>query len=310
MKNLMRMMLVVALVLACVSSAACDNEKEEEAVQAAPTAGETADAMAEATEKPAVAATSKSKESATPAFPGEGRFTWDDMPVYPGAEDDEDALNIGAGSSGDSTRMEWRVYKTNDSFDKVVDFYKKEMPENGWEKVRWADVEMTEANWTTEEGMYQKNDWYDTGVVTITDKGEGAVQISLMRASGEEEEDSSAAEATSGEGEISSGEGFTFDDMPIYPGSDTDERTWITISKDDFKSEKRTYETSDSLDQVAEFYKSEMLKNGWDQVMWSQTGEMVNGLFGKGNDEHIGQVVAVKEGDKVIIALQRTYEKG
>ena len=56
--------------------------------------------------------------------------------------------------------------------------------------------------------------------------------------------------------------GFTWNDMPVYPGVDTDESMYATISQEDVKLEKRFYETGDSLEKVAAFYKSKMPKNG------------------------------------------------
>jgi len=297
MKKLTFLMLVLVLALTCVSLVSCGGGEKEEATP-----------ESTSTTKPEEKPTAKPEATPTKGESASGGFTWDDMPIYPGAEADKDALDV-AGASGEG-RMEWRHYKTGDSLEKVASYYKKEMSKNGWQQVKWGDVKMTKANWTRENGIYAKNEWHDDAFVTITDKGEGVVHISLMR-SNDQEEAASADRPTSEPAADGKG-GFTWDDMPIYPGATTDKRAWTSISQGELRSESRPYWTGDSLDDVAHFYKSEMPKNGWGQVMWTQTGEMAMGIYGKNNDQDIAQVIIADKADKgmegIQIALQRSHE--
>ena len=205
--------------------------------------------------------------------------------------------------------MEWHHYKTTDSFDDVVAFYESEMPAHDWEQVRWLDLEPTKAGWSMERGIYAKNDWTEQATVEITDRAEGAVHIALMRSS--EQEGASSSGESSSESTSSGGGDFTWDDMPTFPGSDTDESTWISISQGQgLKSETRSYTTDDGFDKVVEFFKAEMPKNGWNQIMWTAAGPVANGMFGKNDDQDIAQVMIADEEDEGIrIQLTRMREE-
>ena len=69
-------------------------------------------------------------------------------------------------------------YWTEDSFAKVVDFYKSEMPKNGWAQIMSTDTEEMVM------GVYGKNNDQDGAQVIITDKGEGETAIQLTRLTG------------------------------------------------------------------------------------------------------------------------------
>jgi hypothetical protein len=137
--------------------------------------------------------------------------------------------------------------------------------------------------------------------------------IGLVACGGEEE---SGTTPTNGEPTApaeketpSSGGGFTWDDMPVYPGATTDEGTWTSVTKDNAHFESHLYETNDSLSAVADFYKSEMPKNGWNQQGWAQVGaENAVGVFVKNNEQDTANVNLKKEGDRVLILLQRVHE--
>ena len=300
MKKLVSLALVLVLAIGCVSLVACNGGEEEEPAPSA---------EATATPKPEAAAPSEEEEAAAPEEESvSGDFTWDDMPIYPDAEEDEDALSI-EGASEEGVRMEWRHYKTTDSFDKVVAFYKSGMSEYDWERVRWADMEPTTAGWSMEGGIYAKNDHHDQASVEITDKAEGVVTIALMRVGDQEDADPSGA--PSSDSPASGGEGINWDDMPTYPGADTDERSWVTISEGEgFQSETRIYVTSDSADKVADFYKSEMPRNGWDQVMWTSAGDVENGIYGKNGEQDVAQIMIMEEEEQgTQIQLTRIHEE-
>ena len=121
MKKLICLMMILILGLCSLGIAACDGGDDDEEATSEATAAATSEETGEATEEATEQPTEDPTEDAT-SKPTSGGFTWDDMPVYPGAEEDKDALNV-AGASEEG-RMEWRHYKTTDSFNEVVEFYK------------------------------------------------------------------------------------------------------------------------------------------------------------------------------------------
>ena len=113
--------------------------------------------------------------------------------------------------------------------------------------------------------------------------------------------------------QLSSG-GFTWDDMPVYPGATTDKEKWFSINNSDVLipiiSESRPYETNDSLKAVADFYKSEMPKNGWDQIDWTQGDEAnADGKFVKNDYQDRADVRLKDIGDNVHIFLHRRMSR-
>ena len=119
-------------------------------------------------------------------------------------------------------------------------------------------------------------------------------------------ESTPGTETTSPEEKTTSGT-LSWDDMPIYPGADTDKRTWTFMDMEDgARSETRPYWTEDSFDMVSKFYKLQMPKNGWDQVMWTGVETMAQGIFGKNNDQESAQVIIADKGDgKIAINLTK-----
>ena len=107
--------------------------------------------------------------------------------------------------------------------------------------------------------------------------------------------------------------GSMWDDMPIYPGATTDKEKWFSVKMIDVLtpiiSESRSYETNDSLKAVVDFYKSEMPKNGWGRLDWTQLDEAnENGEFVKNEyqDHQDRADVRLKDlGDNVHIFLHR-----
>jgi hypothetical protein len=115
----------------------------------------------------------------------------------------------------------------------------------------------------------------------------------------------------SGNGAQSTLEGFTWDDVPIYPGATTDKGRWFSEIHDDVLvpviSESRSYETNDNLKAVADFYKAEMPKNGWDQLGWTQEGKGTEvGEFTKKDDQGYMSVRLKDLEDEVLIFLHRS----
>ena len=229
------------------------------------------------------------------------------MPVYPGAEVEVGALTF-EGASDEGVRTEWRRYQTDDSFDQVAGFYQSAMPRFGWEQVRWGPLEPSLLDWVMAGGSYAKNGDRDRAAVEITDQRDGVVHIALMRVSDDEE----GAPATASSGApASGGEGLTWDDVPTYPGADTDESAWMTTSAgESLQSETRIYVTSDSTDDVAAFYKAKIVANGWDQAMWTSSGDVENGIFTKGSEQNVAQIMIMDQGDQgTTIQVTRIYEE-
>ena len=94
----------------------------------------------EATQPPAAPSgeqpTSPPEQPASQEEPPSAGFSWDDIPIYPGASQitEEVALPFPAEST-DFELTEIRGYETDDPPEKVADFYLAEMPKKGWEKI-------------------------------------------------------------------------------------------------------------------------------------------------------------------------------
>ena len=121
MKRVISLALLVLMVLASISFAACTGGGG-----APPTGGTTAPPSNEGTTPP-------SGGDTTPPPSGGGGFTWNDMPVYPGADQGEKAGWVPPliEAEGEYRKVEVRYYGTEDSVSKVTSFYKSKMPGHG-----------------------------------------------------------------------------------------------------------------------------------------------------------------------------------
>jgi hypothetical protein len=106
---------------------------------------------------------------------GGGSLTWNDMPIYGGADQIQKGSWSIPADEGGYSKVEWRYYETGDSIDKVTDFYKDKMPDNGWDEMGWFDIQ--EAAW----GMYMKNDEKDAAYIWMSGE-DGKTVIAMMRA--------------------------------------------------------------------------------------------------------------------------------
>jgi predicted small lipoprotein YifL len=159
MKKAILSVLIMVIVLACVSLAACAE-------------GGVLPPSEETTPPPSDGGT-------TPPPSGGVCFTWYDMPTYPGVthvarENWAAPPGQGEWQPDEWSRVEWRHYATSDSQSKVVEFYKSEMPQSGWQQV--MEVEVGEVNWF----LYTKNNGQDGAMVWLG-KDDGRTAISLMR---------------------------------------------------------------------------------------------------------------------------------
>jgi len=148
MKKVMSLVLVLAMVLACVSFAACG--------------GAGGDGAAPAPEG----------EATLPS--GGGGFTWNDMPAYSGASHMVKGSWATPPEQGEWQRVEWRYYESGDSQSQIVAFYQSAMPANGWQQI--ASMEMEEVSWF----YYAKNNEQDGAIVWVSEE-DGQTVIGLMR---------------------------------------------------------------------------------------------------------------------------------
>lgn len=105
-----------------------------------------------------------------------GSLTWNDMPVYSGADQVQKGSWTIPPAEGDYSRMEWRYYETGDSLEKVSAYYKAQMPKQGWQEMGWMEVQ--NMNW----GMYNKNDENDAAMIWMSSEDNQTI-IAMWRAS-------------------------------------------------------------------------------------------------------------------------------
>jgi len=153
---------VVITVLALVLVGACGGNNGEEETTTATTSATTAATTA--------------AQTTQPSNGGGGGLTWNDMPIYGGADQIEEFSMSFSPDEGDYSEWEWRYYETGADIDDVIDFYKDKMPDNGWDEQMWAD--MGEVAY----GMYFKNNEKDAAMVWIATEG-GDTLVGLWRAS-------------------------------------------------------------------------------------------------------------------------------
>jgi len=160
LKKAISLVLVLVVVLSCVGLVACAGRGESE------------------TPSSNGGTTSTSGGEAPP--PSVGGLTWDDMPVYAGAEQIQKASWAIPATEGDWSKVEWRYYRMEDALNDVgmvAMFYRMEMPKNGWQEMR--QMEKQDMSWS----YYSKNDEKDGAAVWIS-YDEGKTVFALMRATG------------------------------------------------------------------------------------------------------------------------------
>jgi hypothetical protein len=105
---------------------------------------------------------------------GDG-FSWDDIPVYTGADSVQQASWSIPPAEGEYARVEWRYYETGASLDDVADFYQSEMPDNGWNEQGNMNTPMMK--WF----VYTKNNENDSAMIWVSSDGNQTI-FALMRA--------------------------------------------------------------------------------------------------------------------------------
>jgi len=153
--------LVVIAVVALVLVGACGGENGEEETTAAATT--------------TTAAATTTTQTTQPSNGGGGGLTWNDMPIYGGADQIEEFSMSFSPDDADYSEFEWRYYETGADVDDVIDFYKDKMPDNGWDETMWLDAG------EVAYGLYMKNNEKDAAMVWIAAEG-GDTLVGLWRA--------------------------------------------------------------------------------------------------------------------------------
>lgn len=160
------LLFVAIAVIALVALSACGGNGETEETTTTTT-------------QPTQSTTQTSTQQPTTTQPsgnGGGGFTWDDVPIYGGADQIQEFNMSFAPDEGEYSKVEWRYYETGDDIDNVIDFYKDKMQDNGWDEMMWMD--MMEVAY----GMYMKNNEKDAAMVWLAED-DGNTLIGLWRAS-------------------------------------------------------------------------------------------------------------------------------
>ena len=122
----------------------------------------------------------------------------------------------------------------------------------------------------------------------------------------EEEQESSDTQQTS-----QSAGGAMWDDMPVYATAmQLQEASWSILPQDDAdyeKAEWRYYElpSAHSVEMVAMFYKMEMPKNGWQQMMEMEVQDVSMFFYTKNDENDAAYVWVASEDGKTVFALMR-----
>jgi len=98
------------------------------------------------------------------------------------------------------------------------------------------------------------------------------------------------ATPTPKEGAAKPAEGWA--DIPVYSGAQSVQQWNMTVpgaeaGEEYEKVEWRYYTAKDAINKVADFYKAEMPKKGWEETLWMTTADMAWGMY-TSKDENIG----------------------
>ena len=138
----------------------------------------------------------------------------------------------------------------------------------------------------------------------------------------DQEEDATTQPAVPEEEEVSAGDeaeivvtatpsdGPFWSDVPVYATAmQLQEASWsIPPQDDDYeKAEWRYYELPPAhyVEEVARFYKMEMPKNGWQQMMETEVQDVAMLFYTKNNETDAAYVWVASEDDKTVFALMR-----
>ncbi len=154
MNNLRFLLLVMVVLLVGAGLAGCGTKKGE------------------ATQTPTSTLT-PSGTTTTNTTPSAGGLAWPDIPIYPSLRQIQKASQP-LPQTG-YAKADFRFYETNDSLEKVVAFYKGQMPAKGWGETPWTDTPQFSM------GMYTKNSEEHLAWVWVFSGG-GKTELILGRA--------------------------------------------------------------------------------------------------------------------------------
>ena len=162
MKKVILIMLLLVIILSCVGITACTCGKESEIISALKDAQEQAQNQQQ----------TPAKTTAQSTKPSGDAESFGDIPIYPGAKQlykikGEEPMD------GQAATVEHRLYGTSDSTDKVVAFYKKEMPANGWTETFWSESDLLNM------GTFEKNGQQSVAVIAISSNEEGGSNLTI-----------------------------------------------------------------------------------------------------------------------------------
>ena len=129
------MMVVVLLTTVCLAACGGDNGGNGDTTTTTTTTAAT------------TAVQTTESTTAQPSNGGGDGFTWNDMPIYPGADQVQEFSISIPPEDEDYTDVEWRYYECGASVEDVVDFYKDKMPDNGWEDQIWRGEDQPGDAW-------------------------------------------------------------------------------------------------------------------------------------------------------------------
>jgi len=104
---------------------------------------------------------------------------------------------------------------------------------------------------------------------------------------------------------------LTWGDIPTYPGaSQVQKGSWgIPPEQGEWsKMEWRYYETGDSADDVAAYYKSRMLTNGWSETMWMEAEGIAWAYYTKNGEKDGAMFWTASEEGETFFALMRATQ--
>lgn len=108
-----------------------------------------------------------------------------------------------------------------------------------------------------------------------------------------------------------SGAGLTWDDIPIYAAAKQIQKGgWaIPPAEGDWsKVGRRYYQMADDVNTVAMvsmFYRMEMPKNGWQEMMWMEVQDATWAYYSKNDEQHGALVWVSSDEGRTVFALMR-----
>jgi len=113
------------------------------------------------------------------------------------------------------------------------------------------------------------------------------------------------------EAEPLSGGKLTWSDMPVYSGADQIQKgSWAMppAQGEWSKVEWHYYETGDSVDKVASFYRDKMPDKGWDEMMWMEAEGVAWAYYSKNNEKDGAMFWISSDEGKTVFALMRASQ--